>query len=141
MSDVKKKHIFRGSIIAIVFLSVCFLSSIYISNKQIDTIPYKDLDELILDESNLYVLFKKEDCEECKKFIPEFEEYVKTYKTKIVYVDTGNMTEKEKLDCKEKFNLEYVPTILYFSDHKLDDSLVGRVNTSELDSFMKDKRK
>lgn len=141
MSDVKKKHIFRGSIIAIVFLSVCLLSSIYISNKQIDTIPYKDLDELILDESNLYVLFKKEDCEECKKFIPEFEEYVKTYKTKIVYVDTGNMTEKEKLDCKEKFNLEYVPTILYFSDHKLDDSLVGRVNTSELDSFMKDKRK
>lgn len=141
MSDVKKKHIFRGSIIAIVFLSVCLLSSIYISNKQIDTIPYKDLDELILDESNLYVLFKKEDCEECKKFIPEFEEYVKTYKTKIVYVDTGNMTEKEKLDCKEKFNLEYVPTILYFSDHKLDDSLVGRVNTSELDSFMKDDRK
>lgn len=141
MSDVKKKHIFRGSIIAIVFLSICLLSSIYICNKQIDTIPYKDLDELILDESNLYVLFKKEDCEECKKFIPEFEEYVKTYKTKIVYVDTGNMTEKEKLDCKEKFNLEYVPTILYFSDHKLDDSLVGRVNTSELDSFMKDKRK
>lgn len=112
-----------------------------INNKQIDTIPYKNLEELVLDKSNLYVLFKKEDCEECKKFIPEFEKYVETYKTKIVYVDTGNMTDKEKVECKEKFNLEYVPSLLYFSDHKLDDFLVGRVDKSELDSFMKGKRK
>lgn len=92
------------------------------------------------EESNIYVLFEREDCKECKEFVPEFKKITKSFKTKIFYIDTKKMTKEEKVDCKKKYNVEYVPTILYFSNHKLKDTLIGQQPYDKLEDFVKGKQ-
>lgn len=48
--------------------------------------------------------------------------------------------EEEKVDCKKKYNVEYVPTILYFSNHKLKDTLIGQQPYDKLEDFVKGKQ-
>ena len=103
-------------------------------------ISYKELDYFISEESNIYVLFEREDCKECKEFVPEFKKITKSFKTKIFYIDTKKMTKEEKVDCKKKYNVEYVPTILYFSNHKLKDTLIGQQPYDKLEDFVKGKQ-
>lgn len=92
------------------------------------------------EESNIYVLFEREDCKECKEFVPEFKKITKSFKTKIFYIDTKKMTKEEKVDCKKKYNVEYVPTILYFSNHKLKDTLIGQQPYDKLEDFVNGKQ-
>lgn len=92
------------------------------------------------EESNIYVLFEREDCKECKEFVPEFKKITKSFKTKILYIDTKTMTKEEKVNCKKKYNVEYVPTILYFSNHKLKDTLIGQQPYDKLEDFVKGKQ-
>ena len=44
------------------------------------------------------------------------------------------------LNCKKKYNVEYVPTILYFSNHKLKDTLIGQQPYDKLEDFVKGKQ-
>ena len=92
------------------------------------------------EESNIYVQFEREDCKECKEFVQEFKKITKSFKTKIFYIDTKKMTKEEKVDCKKKYNVEYVPTILYFSNHKLKDTLIGQQPYDKLEDFVNGKQ-
>ena len=62
------------------------------------------------------------------------------FKNKIFYIDTKKMTKEEKVDLKKKYNVEYVPTILYFSNHKLKDTLIGQQPYDKLEDFVKGKQ-
>lgn len=75
-----------------------------------------------------------------KEFVPEFKKITKSFKTKIFYIDTKKMTKEEKVDCKKKYNVEYVPTILYFSNHKLKDTLIGQQPYDKLEDFVNGKQ-
>ena len=125
----------KKNILAIICLSLLLIltSCSTIQSQNSNLISYKELDYFISEESNIYVLFEREDCKECKEFVPEFKKITKSFKTKI-------MTKEEKVDCKKKYNVEYVPTILYFSNHKLKDTLIGQQPYDKLEDFVKGKQ-
>jgi len=132
----------KKNILAIICLSLLLIltSCSTIQSQNSNLISYKELDYFISEESNIYVLFEREDCKECKEFVPEFKKITKSFKTKIFYIDTKKMTKEEKVDCKKKYNVEYVPTILYFSNHKLKDTLIGQQPYDKLEDFVKGKQ-
>lgn len=129
----------KKNILAIICLSLLLIltSCSTIQSQNSNLISYKELDYFISEESNIYVLFEREDC---KEFVPEFKKITKSFKTKIFYIDTKKMTKEEKVDCKKKYNVEYVPTILYFSNHKLKDTLIGQQPYDKLEDFVKGKQ-
>lgn len=129
----------KKNILAIICLSLLLIltSCSTIQSQNSNLISYKELDYFISEESNIYVLFEREDC---KEFVPEFKKITKSFKTKIFYIDTKKMTKEEKVDCKKKYNVEYVPTILYFSNHKLKDTLIGQQPYDKLEDFVNGKQ-
>lgn len=48
--------------------------------------------------------------------------------------------QKKKKSIAKKYNVEYVPTILYFSNHKLKDTLIGQQPYDKLEDFVKGKQ-
>lgn len=64
----------------------------------------------------------------------------KYYKSKYCFSLHLPKELEEKVDCKKKYNVEYVPTILYFSNHKLKDTLIGQQPYDKLEDFVKGKQ-
>ena len=63
----------KKNILAIICLSLLLIltSCSTIQSQNSNLISYKELDYFISEESNIYVLFEREDCKECKEFVPE----------------------------------------------------------------------
>lgn len=91
--------------------------------KQFKKIQVNELPELI-SEQEVIVYFGRKTCPYCRIFVEDLEQERKRAKVDIYYVDTEEQDDIELKAVIEKYNIEYVPTLL-----KLDSSTVRVFDT------------
>jgi thioredoxin 1 len=79
-----------------------------------------DLDKILSECPNMFVLFYASWCPYSQEFLPIFEKYAKSDAQKFCQVVTDQTPE-----CEEKYSIEVVPTVIYFENGQAVKRLDG----------------
>ena len=82
---------------------------------------------------------KKDDCPSCPKFIEKFNQVSGENNLSFFVIDTDELNSKQKYECKDKFNLEYVPTAIFIKSGEMENRLTGTDDIKEIRKFQKNK--
>ncbi|MBU4201990.1 MAG: thioredoxin [Candidatus Altiarchaeales archaeon] len=73
-------------------------------------------------------------CMPCKMIEPVIEELVKEYAGKIVF---GKINVDEQRELAMKFNIMSIPTLLFFKDGQVADTLIGALPKEQIEEKIK----
>jgi thioredoxin 1 len=79
-----------------------------------------ELDKILSECSNIFVLFYASYCPYSRQFLPVFEKYSKNNEHKFCRVVTDHTPE-----CEDKYDIEIVPTVIYFENGRAAKRLDG----------------
>jgi predicted bacteriocin transport accessory protein len=81
-----------------------------------DSISVNEINEKINNEDSFYIYVGRVTCEWCRLFVPILREYATENNIEIFYLDsTETETNMELKNFRETNNIEYVPSLLYYS--------------------------
>lgn len=93
----------------------------------LDSVTYESFDDLIQEDKAVYVYIGRPSCGDCQEFEPELIQIIQKYEMsrQIVYLNVHSIrqNEKEWEIFKEKYNVQYTPTIAKFKQGKLIDKV------------------
>ncbi len=107
-------------------------SSILVKRHVMDIInSYRENIEIIVIGSS--------DCGACKSYIPKLNNLVKEYGfPQIIYVDTKELSEEEKILFKEEFDIKYIPTTIYVKNGEVARKTIGDISAEDIEIILKD---
>lgn len=93
----------------------------------LNSVTYDSFDKLIQEDKEVYVYIGRPSCGDCQDFEPELIQIIEKYEKKqqIVYFNVHSIrqNEKEWELFKEKYNVQYTPTIAKFKQGELVDKV------------------
>ena len=122
---VLKKKLFKHFILLLI-LALFFVGCYNESKINYTEIEYSEFLEKVNNQDDFYVIFEKDDCPSCPKFIEKFNELAK-----------NKIEEDQKESCKDKYDLEVVPTVLFIENGNMKSKLIGTDNELEIKKFQK----
>jgi predicted bacteriocin transport accessory protein len=94
-------------------------------------IPYS-FEKVENEKDKYYLYFGRNDCPYCQDFLPELYNLADRSEVKLYYVDT-NIKNEQLDELLEKFNVEYVPTLIKIDKGK---SIIFDFTEDELGVFI-----
>lgn len=85
------------------------------------------------------VIFERDDCPACPVFLEKFNQVSGENNLSFFVIDTNELNSKQKYECKDKFNLEYVPTAIFIKSGEMENRLTGTDDIKEIRKFQKNK--
>lgn len=84
----------------------------------------KSMEEIRMDQMDVFskgkengaILLSSPQCPLCRKNISELYAFMKGKSSRLFYLNTDNLSEKNKKEIKEKWKLDTVPSVVNFSD-------------------------
>ncbi|MBD5545148.1 MAG: thioredoxin family protein [Lachnospiraceae bacterium] len=93
----------------------------------LNSVTYEKFNELIQENREVYVYIGRPSCGDCQEFEPELIQIIQQYEKnqQIVYFNVHSIRQddKEWETFKEKYNVQYTPTIAKFKQGKLIDKV------------------
>lgn len=86
-----------------------------------------------------YIIFERDDCPACPVFLEKFNQVSGENNLSFFVIDTNELNSKQKYECKDKFNLEYVPTAIFIKSGEMENRLTGTDDIKEIRKFQKNK--
>lgn len=91
---------------------------------------------MIDSDKTFYAFFKRDDCPHCPPFQELLQNVANEKNISIYTIDTSTMSEDEKEEYIERFNVQYVPVMYDIQNGEIIDSIVGDVTENELNEFV-----
>ena len=82
-------------------------------SENFEKISYLEFQEKIQKNEEFYIIFERDDCPACPVFLEKFNQVSGENNLSFFVIDTNELNSKQKYECKDKFNLEYVPTAIF----------------------------
>lgn len=82
----------------------------------------QELEETLKGAKSLFVLFYDSGCPFSMAFLPVFEKHAEQLERRACRLETWAAE-----DCEEQYNIEVVPTVIFFRDGKADKRLDGKL--------------
>ncbi|HNV97028.1 MAG TPA: thioredoxin [bacterium] len=95
-----------------------------------------NFDNFIKENNNVIVDFFADWCGPCKMLSPIIEELSEIYKDKDVKIVKVNVDEASAVS--QKFDIMSIPTIIFFQDGKIKDTIIGLVTKETFENKIKD---
>lgn len=107
------------------------------SSKQMtwQELKYDEVVSMIDGNKTFYAFFKRDDCPHCPPFEENLREIAERKNLAVYVVDTSLMSDSEKEEYIEKFNVQYVPVIYNIQEGNVIDNIVGDTTLEELRNF------
>lgn len=93
-------------------------------------------DNFIKENKNVVVDFFADWCGPCKMLSPVIEELAETYKDRGIKIVKVNVDESSAI--AQKFDIMSIPTVIFFVDAQIKDTLVGLATKEALENKIKD---
>lgn len=133
---VLKKKLFKHFILLLI-LALFFVGCYNESKINYTEIEYSEFLEKVNNQDDFYVIFEKDDCPSCPKFIEKFNELAKNKNILFFIINTNKIEEDQKESCKDKYDLEVVPNVLFIENGNMKSKLIGTDNELEIKKFQK----
>lgn len=121
---------------------LCIVLSLFViytqrENKNIPTYSIIDANKLLENNTNVYLIFTKDDCKYCAYMKKIYNRaFNKKRKDNIFYVSLDNV-EKDFFLKKNNLKIEKVPTVINFKDRKETKKIVGKISYNDFLNFIK----
>lgn len=122
--------------IIIALLLVCSVNNLHKEKYKWAITTYPKVNELCKSNTNGYVIFKKNTCEYCDRFLKKFKALAKEENINVLIVETSEMSKSEKKECKRVFNTQYVPSTFRIKKNEIQDQLIGDCSKDEIRKFI-----
>lgn len=100
-------------------------------------IEYSDIDIETEGLKDYYLLFKKDSCPHCPEFEKNFKDIAKS--EKVYIVETSKLTNSERKQAEENYELEYVPALYHVKNEEIQNSIVGLTSKEKMEEFIDEK--
>jgi len=94
--------------------------------------------ELVLEGKNVLVDFWAPWCSYCRRIGPAFEKVAEQYQEELV---VGKINIDEEPELADKYNIEVIPTLVYFRDGKPAAQVVAPQSKAKIDEFIAENKK
>ena len=84
-----------------------------------------------------YLLLKKDSCPHCPEFEKIFKDIAKS--EKVYIVETSKLTNNERKQAEENYELEYVPALYHVENEEIQNSIVGLTSKEKMEEFIDEK--
>lgn len=133
-------------IIPIIFVLALLLSTYVFAHNSVPQqqtglveLTYQELLDNDLAEN--YLVFSRDDCPHCVKFYEELDKiFEEDPELLVYYVDTNKLSQAEKDDIQESYEVYYVPTFLYISQNNQKVMYQGENNYEEIKNFINENK-
>lgn len=122
--------------IIVALLLVCSVNNFRKEKYNWTIVSYPKASELCKSNTNAYIIFKKNTCEYCERFLKKFKSLAKEENINVVIVETSEMSKSEKKECKRVFNTQYVPSTFRIKKNEIQDQLIGDCSKDEIRKFI-----
>ncbi|MDD4289677.1 MAG: thioredoxin [Patescibacteria group bacterium] len=95
-----------------------------------------NFDNFIKENNNVVVDFFADWCGPCKMLSPIIEELSESYKDKGLKIVKVNVDEASTI--AQKFDIMSIPTIIFFQDGKIKDTIIGLVTKEVFENKIRD---
>lgn len=135
----------KKNIISIIVLNSILVFFLLLSgcqkniNENFEKISYLEFQEKIQKNEEFYIIFERDDCPACPVFLEKFNQVSGENNLSFFVIDTNELNSKQKYECKDKFNLEYVPTAIFIKSGEMENRLTGTDDIKEIRKFQKNK--
>lgn len=111
---------------------VILLLGIYVYKSNIASLTETSSKDVIDSKDSVQIVyFERPTCQSCKELTPKLEKLVKQKQLSIKYINTD-----EDVAAVHKYNIEYVPTLVFIKNNKVEYSLSEVSSISEVSKFI-----
>lgn len=106
-----------------------------ISSEYLKEIDYTSFKEKIQNKDGFILEITQDGCSNCSAFAPKFINVLEKYKIVVFNLNISYMTEEEKDEFLDKYDVDGTPTVLFFEDGKETSTLKRIVGNKDEDAI------
>lgn len=130
------KNFCKASVLIMSFI-IFGCSSSNDTNEVWKEIKYSEIGIETEELEDYYLLFKKDSCPHCPEFEKNFKDIAKS--EKVYVVETSKLTDSERKQANEDYELEYVPALYHIKNGEIQNSIVGLTSKEKMEEFIDEK--
>ena len=116
------KKVFK---LCLIMISILFITGCG-GNKYLKKIDYKEYHKMLDNKESFVLEIMRTNCSACQNFKPKLEEFVKEYKVTVYYIDTDDLSDKEKDKLFDETGIEGTPTVIFYKNGK-EETVASRI--------------
>lgn len=119
------KKVFK---LCLIMISILFITGCG-GNKYLKKIDYKEYHKMLDNKESFVLEIMRTNCSACQNFKPKLEEFVKEYEVTVYYIDTDDLSDKEKDKLFDETGISGTPTVIFYNKGK-EETKSSRINGS-----------